>query len=1354
MAFPDDELSVEVGLKVNGLWVNAVAIGDGVREDDRVTISRGRSNWSSNVDPSRARFTLDNRDGRWSPDYPGGPYFGQYRRNIPARVGRGTGVPGLLTTDLSADVASTPDVPALDIAGDIDVRFGGQLFKDPVDIVNGGLRFRLAHRTDGASGWEWEMYNALGAVVVTFTWYGTSGIKQVTSEGTGSAYPLWLLHDPMAIRVTLDVNNGAAGHDVTFYVSDSIGGAWTQIGSPFTGSGITDILPSSAPLKVGGNGADTVAIPFPGRIDAFEMRDGIGGTAIADIDFTTQAIGATSFVGDDGLTWSLTTGGRISDMDWRFHGELSSIPVRWNRDASDIWSPVEAQGLFRRLRQGDRRLDSAIRKGILESSTGLIQYWPMEEAGDFVSQFGAATGTAAVRVLDGYPRAAASSTFLASEPLPEFGETTFVVDPDDYPASSAWQIRWLQAIPEDFTGTDLQYMIVSTTDMTWIVTYRDNAGGQHQLLAFRGATLVYNSGWVAFNATGTNRRMTLAVVQNGSSVDAGLEGQAADEPSAGGFFDTSVVAGSAGQVTQIRMNRNKDVGSWGLGHLTLQNVKTDSTELATELNAYDGEPAGERIVRLCLQEGVATRIQGDPAATELMGPQPSGTLMGLLEECAATDLGILHEARESVAIGYRTRLSITDQAPTVALDASAGELGAPLEPDRDDQDFANDIEVKNRSGTVARAVLDDGSALSISEPPDGAGRYDDTFDVNAQDSRLATLAQARLDLSTVDQPRVSSLSVHLDSPGLVSNPSLAANVLAARLGDRVTVANNLATVLPTTDQIIQGIQEEMSSFTHRFRMFTSPAAPWLSGGVTPPATERSVSFRTQQDLSYPGSPVHVLTALGYTSNAKITRAQLDGILDDWVAGTGGTTFNVTSAGTWTTALGSAAPGDLVRVTASPGVPLNARAGKFSLTGANMVDGSPGLPIILTCADGIYNDCGNTANNDVGLDVQNCSHVWVVGFNVRNSQFGIRMQNWSGSAGFPAYRAYCRTEDTGHNAFQAQGWFQSIASSPGGVIPTDAEIASPGVDWGYSEHFVCESNVAVRPGRIADEFGEGFYYGTGTGGGGWHGFCRDFWARGNHAEEYTSDGHDVKPGCYRANLTDLTYSAGYAVSGAPMQLCLVVTANAARPSWFDFDPQIYVEGCRGWDSNITNTNGSSDNIMGYVGLSGIRIANCVTWAHPQTGTHAAWRFRNQRGTNDTEAIAEFRTDPTWVVNCTHWGNDSVDLAGYGASPTAFPAAILAAIDLRNIIVDQASPADGEVDAAPADFVATVPAIGTAGDAEWLTYGPGSAFDLDPDSALIRAGESVADIPFLINEDISQRPIPTSAPSPGAFQPFPL
>ncbi len=494
---------------------------------------------------------------------------------------------------------------------------------------------------------------------------------------------------------------------------------------------------------------------------------------------------------------------------------------------------------------------------------------------------------------------------------------------------------------------------------------------------------------------------------------------------------TSAVAGAAGQVTSIQFNGDSNIDDWAIGHVTLQRVKTLSTELATELNAHVGEKAGDRIRRLCDEEGIKCRIEGDPADTEAMGPQRPLTLMSLLEECANTDLGILHEARSARAVGYRTRASMQDQdtllppasaAPTnwwstrsitstndptianqvsgspasvlgsgipdgpeepaislgnptlvvpdgtddylqlnvtptftpttgeltvifvgvwdsddttdssnrlvssesagsngllmhtsgtgmdfpkitvggatttvqvsppgtpslsngdvfavaaviddgtlaaylrgsglsatssitgvgtithsafhafarsfdkanpahssmrdimifdaalteaeldnttkwlinyyqtgqLAFDYEVGELASSPKLDRDDQGFANDVKVENWNGSTARAELNDGSALSVSEPPDGAGRYDSAYPVNASDSRLVDLAESILSLSAVDEPRVTDLAVALHYSALISNTELTDDVLEASLGDLITVSNNLPIAL-------------------------------------------------------------------------------------------------------------------------------------------------------------------------------------------------------------------------------------------------------------------------------------------------------------------------------------------------------------------------------------------------------------------------------------------------------------------------------------------------------------------------------------------------------------------------------
>lgn len=81
-----------IGLKVEILLdLNRVAWTDitpYVYYRDGIKITRGRSNEASQVQPQTATLTLNNRDGRFSPWNPSGPYYGAIGRNTPIRISR------------------------------------------------------------------------------------------------------------------------------------------------------------------------------------------------------------------------------------------------------------------------------------------------------------------------------------------------------------------------------------------------------------------------------------------------------------------------------------------------------------------------------------------------------------------------------------------------------------------------------------------------------------------------------------------------------------------------------------------------------------------------------------------------------------------------------------------------------------------------------------------------------------------------------------------------------------------------------------------------------------------------------------------------------------------------------------------------------------------------------------------------------------------------------------------------------------------------------------------------------------------------------------------------------------------
>lgn len=77
---------VQVEILIDGVWIDITEYVM-VRDDNgNISVTRGRRDEGSQTDQSSCRMTLNNRDGRWSPRNPSGPYFGKIGRNTPIRV--------------------------------------------------------------------------------------------------------------------------------------------------------------------------------------------------------------------------------------------------------------------------------------------------------------------------------------------------------------------------------------------------------------------------------------------------------------------------------------------------------------------------------------------------------------------------------------------------------------------------------------------------------------------------------------------------------------------------------------------------------------------------------------------------------------------------------------------------------------------------------------------------------------------------------------------------------------------------------------------------------------------------------------------------------------------------------------------------------------------------------------------------------------------------------------------------------------------------------------------------------------------------------------------------------------------
>ena len=199
---------------------------------------------------------------------------------------------GLLLDGTTNSYAETADNVALDILGDIEITVEYSATSSLLSTQN-----LLAKWTPAAQQSYRLALLPLFDLAQIHT--STTGANTVTQQ---LAIPR--LPKSRALRVTLDVDNGAAGRTARFFTALSLDGPFTEVsGSPVITAGVTTIFNSTGVLRLGALGNGTEA--FVGRIHRAELRNGIGGTVVANPDFRNLAQGTTNFTDGAGRNWTL-----------------------------------------------------------------------------------------------------------------------------------------------------------------------------------------------------------------------------------------------------------------------------------------------------------------------------------------------------------------------------------------------------------------------------------------------------------------------------------------------------------------------------------------------------------------------------------------------------------------------------------------------------------------------------------------------------------------------------------------------------------------------------------------------------------------------------------------------------------------------------------------------------------------------------------------------------------------------------------------------------------------------------------------------------------------------------------------
>ena len=423
--------------------------------------------------------------------------------------------------------------------------------------------------------------------------------------------------------------------------------------------------------------------------------------------------------------------------------------------------------------------------------------------------------------------------------------------------------------------------------------------------------------------------------------------------------------------------------------------------------------------------------------------------------------------------------------------------------------------------------------------------------------------------------------------------------------------------------------------------------------VTPKPDEFGASSKLPQPSLAPATTVAATTVAPTTTAAPTTVAPT--IFP-------GTVREVASPEQWTAALAAAQPGDTIKLVASIYQPLQYRGSHYAAETRNAVDGTASRPITITAADGVWIDPGNLNNVKPALDIMYTSNVNVVGVHVRNSQFGIRVLQSSGTAQTPIVIANNTVSDIGHAGIHVGGNFDTHEPS---------------------NYVRVEGNTITRTGLIAPQYGEGVYIGYGT----QEWADRTSWVQvvNNEISYTTAEGVDIKPGAKHIlvegnRIHDLSPIAGGAITAS-----YVGTGPNPNPGE---SIDIVLRKNRIWNLNLDGRGGSNDWAI-WVGHGGVTIDNNAVWG--MRGDPGQTRSVRVRATYD------FGPFPINITNNVFW-----TATGWVAEGSPSGAGLV-----------RASGNKGPNDAAGVEVgmnqLTGVPAPGSGGAAD-SGSGPGSALGL--------------------------------------------
>lgn len=855
-------------LYLNGVWRD---VSSYVRQARETLITYGQSAYATHGVAS-CRFRMGDPDGDFAPRNPMGPWYGHLTGNTPHRVSvDGPGESHLLLSGGSGSLATTPDAASLSMTGDFDARVEATLHDWRAAT---GL---IGQYDDSESDLGWILEIAVGGYL-TLT-YTTDGSTEVTLTSTAAT----CLQGRGAVRVVFDANDGAGGHDVTFYTSTAIDGSWTQLGDVVTGSGTVTLHNSSLALRVGdARDGDRLY----GRVHAAELYDAVP-ALVADPDFTAQTEDDGSFDDDQGNTWTIAGDARLVERDYRWYGEARSWPRVIDPTGNDVTIDVISYDTTSRLLDSGRASESAYRRGVTSAVApmeDLIAYWPMEDETDSASLTSGIDGPD--MQIYGSPALSGNGDFPCSDDLPILAtDAAFYANIPAHTCTGDYQLWFLLKIPADgLSATKRLVVLAFTTGTIWRFTINAYANGDLAVVVQdeSWSTIASGGPW-GFDVNGKLLRIALAVYQDGADTKYSLTTIEVGSTTGATSGEQTVSSETIGRATWIAYAPDKDLPSVVVGQTTIQTAITSAFAHADLLHAYDEESAMERLVRLIAEEGEIFTQHGDLESPADLGYQLPQGLGPLVTEAAKADGGILTADRDRLSTMYRSTPSMTAQDAVLTLSYTDSEPSA-WQPLDDGQLVANDVTITRIGGSTKRATVTTGPRST------GVwGRAPVSLRLSLHDEEDAReQAYWRAHVGTVDAPRVPALPVELARAVFTEDATLTAAARTVRPGDRIDVTDLPDVEYPDDLQLVAiGATETITPFQHQIDFRCRPYEPYRAGVVngsahfidtdgsdlSSPAGTHQATFAGSECMSQSGS-----------DPADDNDVRVHVTLDDWTPG--------------------------------------------------------------------------------------------------------------------------------------------------------------------------------------------------------------------------------------------------------------------------------------------------------------------------------------------------------------------------------------------------------------------------------------------------------------------------------------